>query len=1066
MAIPGAADGNPPGQGPPPATAAAGTRVTVALLCDESGSPEVEAAVADLSEALEADVGLTVLDRRHIRKVLAERSLSAAGLVREPVRQGQILGAAYLVYAAPGVDEFNRRHVSVLGIETASGNVISEQVIPVGGPRAEATRKAAAALAAHIRASAAETALGLPTAVVASSINKGASRRLEFLEGSLQGILEDLLKERGYRLLRRQRPDLLAGETTLGSSGLARPDAAVLAAVGDLVLSAAFSESPSLDKPFEETPIHLDLLMKVKGAEASTVQFTFTLATLKELVPQLRQAIPDRVHHTDGVRSADDDHLERRLEAARLLATLKDPSRHTPFMGVDVERRQVATAQRVIYLDPTAKEAHYHLARAMCSLIVQTDGWHTSKPSEGSWQEVVDAWETYLRFPRTDPAHVGEAFYYLVRCCLKHVCQGEELIDRSLVLLTEYYRWSHELEATRSPESRPGNFAPPWSEELNKYWEEHPDRQIRFYAWIDRLYEQQKKGLSVFPFQTARAYTRAGQRQKAAEYLYDGMVTQKPSDIHLNSYLINPEDYAWARELAAVLPPDRAAPILARLDRRQGRRKENEMAWGELGHGEAGTNSGGAHGYSYHADEIMLKRGVWPQVAGEPVPLPQNLVQTVMIRRTPIGLWVQGITAGGELVLCFSGEPNRWNVVDVPKPMARSTDDQQKVAQAIEIVQVGDDVLFATHVSGLFVYRPRDRSWRQFEMKDGLPADSIYAMTLAEDGRSAWITGGRFVYQYRDGSIFLAKARVTDYPSGLAFVGPRMFVLGYDPADLWSAATADGPVARVLDVRQQRRQTLVPDIFQPPPRDFNAGVYSNRRLLARGGKLYAVNKHGLQVMDAEGRPLRLWRPGGFFYWSELGIWVDGNCPLPPCQLMEVVPDDQRSELLWLASKHDDYITSYQMLFHKGIGVFEMDLSPDAAFFITAYDTRTETFSTPLRVTAPFSHFEPRGDDLYLTGKSFSRISKKQWVIDRPGQAEDALLQVSCPDQRLVEASLALCRGDFEQARRALDQAAGGDFPASRISAMKRSLDKLIADQAKAKSLPAQKNGGQAISPAP
>ena len=1040
-----------------PSSAAEATRMTVAVLCDRSDSPAVDALLTVLTEALEADGRFTVLDRRHIRAVLAEHTLSAAGAVREPVRQGRILGAAYFVYVAVGEDEF-ARVLTVLGIETASGNLVSEQSVPSGGQQEEAARGAATNLVARLRAGAAEAALGLPTAVVAASLNRSSSRRLEFLEDSLRGILEDLLAERGYRLLRRQRPDLLAGETALGASGLARPDAAVLAAVGDLVVSAAFSESPSLDKPFEETPIRLDLEIKIKGGQASPLQLTFTLATLKDLAPQLRQAIPDRVNPADPARTLDDDHLERRLEAARLLASLKDAPRLTLFLGdPEVERKQVEVAQRVVYLDPAAKEAYYHLARSMVSAIVQTTGWHNPKPSPGSWREVADAYQHYLHFPRTNTHHVAHAFKYTVHI-LPHLYQGQDLLDRSLALLSDYYRWTHSLNATRRPDSI-------LCEAVAAYWNDHPDKRLEFYAWLDRLYAE-KTGLALFPFETARAYDQLGDRQKASEYLYDGMITQKPSEIHLNGPLNRPADYQWARGLARLLPEDKAAQVVARLDRRQTGTADRLIAWGGMQPHEMGVNTGGVYGYSYHADRIALQRLAVETVTPEPVPLPKPLLYSVAIRRTPSGLWVQGLLAekistkaergaapkpgpgpneyGHRLAIYRSVEAQRWQLLDSPKELANvaneSNSDQANLV--VSIAQAGSDVLFATRSSGLFVYDLK-RGWRHVGLQDGLPAESIQTLAPASDGKSAWLTGGRFLYQYKDATVFLSPTRVNSSCSSLSVSGDRLFTLGYSPDNLFAVDLAAGKTRVLFDQARQRRESRVPDCFRLKGRLFNSGDTLFRRILALDDRTFLISPWGLHVLAPDGRPLQFWWAGAFAYWEELGLWVEGNCPLPPCALRDIIQDDTDPHRLWLLSQ-----TGYPMHDFR-FAALGLDMNrPDESngqTFITAYDWQKNLFSKPLRIDQPcVVAAEAAGDYLYLTGNSLSRVTKNTWILDQPGRPAEAALQASCPDPRVAEASLALLRGDFDQVRSALDRLSQTDLPASKIAAMRRNLDKLDA----------------------
>lgn len=1055
-----------------------GPRVTVAVLCDRSDSPAVEALLATLTESLEADERLTVLDRRHINSVLAEHTLSVAGVVRQPVRQGQVLGASYLVYVGGRAGKYEQDY-GILGIETASGNVICEQTISAGriddeAGRGDVGRRAGKELAERIRLSAAEVARKAPSAVVAASLNKSSSRRADFLEDSLRGLMEDLLSARGYRVLRRSHPGLLFGETTLGASGLTRPDAGVLAEIGDLVLSATFAESPSLEKPFEETPIRLDLEIKVKGGEATRRQITFTLAAMKDLLPQLREAIPDRVDRANVAKAADDD-LERRIEAARLLASLKDAPRLSLFLAdPDVERKQVEVAQRVVYLDPAAKEAYYHLARSMLSDIVQTSGWNSDKPPHGSWREVADAYQHYLSFPRTNIPRVRDAFSYTLHS-LPHLYQGQELVDRCLALLSDYYRWTHALDQTRTPSGRPDGVLGP----LEAYWNAHPEKRLEFYAWLDRLYAE-KTGLAVFPFETARAWDELGDRKKAAEYLYDGMITQKPSEIHLNGYLNRPADYQWARDLARLLPEDKAAQVVARLDRRQTGTAERLIAWGGMQPAEMGVNCGGVYGYSSHADDIVLKRLTIDAVTPQPVPLPEPLLYSVAIRRTPSGLWVQGLLAaeapteagagtgaapgpgaaryGHRLAIYRSTEVERWQIVDAPKELTsiQNEGNSYQANLVSSIAQAGSDVLFATRSSGLFVC-DLAKGWRHVGLKEGLPAERIDTLVPAPDGKSAWLAGDRFLYQYKDAGIFLSPARVNRWSSSMAAAGDRLYTLGYDPDNLFAVDVAAGKTTPVFDAVRQRQECRVPEYYRLTSHGFNAGGTLFRRILALDDRTFLVSPYGLHVLAPDGRPLRFWWAGAFAYWEELGILVEGNCPLPPCALREIIQDDQDPHRLWLLSTTGYPAQDFRFA-ALGVPVNRRD-EMNGQTFITAYDWQKDLFSKPLRIDQPcVIAAEARGDYLYLTGDTLSRVAKKSWVLDQPGEPADAAVRASCPDPRVAEASLAFFRGEFDKVREALDRLTETDLPANKIAAMRRRLDKLIKDRAAAEAAPGPATG--------
>ena len=371
--------------------------VTLAILVEQDMPAEAEAIRARLAKALEADAEFRVLDRDHISKVLREHALSLSRAVQAPVRTGRMLGASYLVYAVPQTGG-PRPTLSLLCIEVGSGNVLYEKAVALDLPQDGAAAPAwvpeiVAGLKACIHE--AEQSRDRPSATVLSVTNKGESRRLEFLEDSLRGILEDRLEAKGYRLLRRRYAGVLAGETALGVSGLVRPDAAVLAEAADLVVAATFTETPSGDTPFERTPIRLHLTVAPKGGAAADRVITFTLAGMKDLLPELERTVP-----SSGAKAPGQDWMlaEQKIEAARLMADLKPLAYVAP---TEDHQRQVETARRIIYLDPSAKEAYYYLGISLDALIRGDPAGFPWTPQAS--RQVVDVLKTYLRFPDIDP---------------------------------------------------------------------------------------------------------------------------------------------------------------------------------------------------------------------------------------------------------------------------------------------------------------------------------------------------------------------------------------------------------------------------------------------------------------------------------------------------------------------------------------------------------------------------------------------------------------------------------------------------------------------------------------
>jgi hypothetical protein len=232
-------------------------------------------------------------------------------------------------------------------------------------------------------------------------------------------------------------------------------------------------------------------------------------------------------------------------------------------------------------------------------------------------------------------------------------------------------------------------------------------------------------------------------------------------------------------------------------------------------------------------------------------------------------------------------------------------------------------------------------------------------------------------------------------------------------------------------------------------------------LQASGDKIFLISPYDcLHVLTSDGHPLHRWWAGGFFYWEELGVWVDGNCPLPPCPLVAAIPDDRQKGLFWLVSRtnfrHFDFLC-VAVGFPPGSG----------ETFITAYDSEKELFSKSLRIDDPaVVNCEASGDYLYLTGDKLSRVAKKLWVVDQPGDGADAPPRVSCPDPDLAEASLALYHGDFDKAKECLKQVPASRLPAATVNKMLGLLEKLRKEaatkteaQPKAEAAPKPVNSG-------
>jgi len=339
-----------------------------------------------------------------------------------------------------------------------------------------------------------------------------------------------------------------------------------------------------------------------------------------------------------------------------------------------------------------------------------------------------------------------------------------------------------------------------------------------------------------------------------------------------------------------------------------------------------------------------------------------------------------------------------------------------------DIVQVGREVFFGRDEwGGVAVHNLQTGDWHILTMKDGLGSDCVGG--LIADGENVWITGAGFLNRYAAGKVFLYKDKVPNWVEAVVKVGGDMCYLGYDPANLVILNPADERARRTVTEEDMRRLYPAPDFFWPPARQYNAGCTGRRRLLARPEGLYVATKLGLVLIGNDSRPQRLWYPTGFCWWQGLGLWVEGNCPLPPCGDMEVIADDRKSDLVWIVNKR---LTGY---------------AGDTTF-ITALDVKKQIFSVPVRTNAPFFRAQPFGDYVYVTGKEFGRISKTTWVLDQPAPAGDQPVRVHCPNTPLGRAAQALFDQDFDRARKHLLEAIDAGIAPAEVKKMLAEIERM------------------------
>jgi len=978
--------------------------------------------LGELAKLLDATPGVQVLDRDYVQKLLDEHRLSITGVVRQPIKQGGMLGAKYLLYMEQQQNATAQTTV-LLCIEVGSGNIVWERIVaPDSTDEAKTIEKLASELADDLRAAlVAQTQLqSRNSATVLAVTNRSQSDRLGFLENSLQGMLEFLLESRGYRVLRRRNSRLLAKETTLGISGMVRPDAAALAEAADLVLTVSFAESPSLDVAFERTPIRLTLTATAKGGASREHQFVFMLSDMKDLPHKLREAIPSEAKADSN---ADQD-FHRRMEAIRLMTGLKNLEHAAPL---ERHLRQVETVRRVIYLDPSARDAYYYLG---ISLDAQSRGANGKKWSDQPklYRDAAEAFEQYLSFDPSDSDRIRQAF----RSLIFHLgVVNKDNPGCSLEAMARWIRWQH----GHRPNETPYVFTPDWF--FDSWWEKTPRQRLTFYLWVEELYMPKK-----FPAvlgEIAEAYHQAGDMAKTAKYLHDCVALAKLENGY-DQTAVNKARLSLAGDLK-VFCPYLTTEQYARIEQAFRENRVKEAATMQAMYGQEYGTATDLWSYYLAADKHRLAKFDCPKTKPEPVALPQPMKHSVIIRLTQAGLWVQGISPEGKLTLLLSSAPGKWEVIPSPAPMqevSNCRDDQQ--THVIAIVQIGQEVLFATPDAGVYIYNLAKRSWRHWGTAEGLPSPNVDGMIPDSARDCVWITGGGFLSRYKGGNLYLAQAKLTPFADAAIANADRLLLFFDQPSRLISLDFASQKTTILLSDEKLRLGISVPAMFSAPSRDFNGGIVSSRRAVFSGGQFFLVTKHGLVVVDRQGTLQTIWHPDGFFCWKGLGGWVLGNCTLPPCCLKEVIPDDRDAGLLWLVSKHDETIPPYHFLRSKITSGQADDLCRDESqVFLTAFRPATSRFSRPIHIDGGFVHVQPRGDDLYLTGGNLTHLLKKQWTVDQPGQENNQLPRVECPGTILGQAAQALLLGDVNEARNHLQTALESGIATDEVKTMLREL---------------------------
>ncbi len=685
----------------------------LAVITEDSLSPEAIILTEQLCEELEKTSGFTLVDRDQIELLIREHSLSVSGIVRSPLKTGLLLGANYLLYVTGGQTPTHVEAACLL-IEVSSGNVLAEDLLVVPGDDADNKRRTRmlADLTTRINDAVIEAREqeSLPSAVVVYVRAANGPHRLLFLETSIRNMLEEMLSGSGYRVLRRTHGDKLYKETTLSTMGMMRPDASVLAESAAVAIRGDLEIHLSQDKPFEDLPIALKLAVRHSDGSVRKHVIAFTPGTLSGLADKL----PALVGPVDGTTVVK-NRFDARREAASLMTQLKPlPNDTAPFRDpLQVHRQQIKIAQRVIYLDPTIKDAYYLLGMRIKGLQMA----HQITPAELSaitakklpekklrlelydqthpmWREQVDAFMTYLQFPRTDFHKTVNAFFYLTGS-LPQLWPDD--YRKVLTVCADYAKWysvaapprekirkAIELNTTLLPSGLP---------RFDRWWNSQPELRAKWNEWVTSLY------------------------------------ADKPArgDIEL---------------AARKHGPKLKSPL--------------KTMYGDFA-GIAAYED--IYEFSYHADDVLLgMRTDIIKAVPKKVSPGSEIRHTILARTTESGLWVQGITSQTNLVLLHSPEPGSWKVIDFEFQ-------GKSMPQIIRLAQVGESIVMAAwgdksedDAEGLYLYNIQSGGWSHLGATLGVPERYVFSMCRDSKAEVLWLRG-RETFKYFKGQIYMDQPK-------------------------------------------------------------------------------------------------------------------------------------------------------------------------------------------------------------------------------------------------------------------------------------------------------------------
>jgi len=1050
-------------------TASAGADVPRVAVVSTDADAEIASALEAALVATLGRSGFEAVDREAMVGWLNEQSLSTTGLVREPLRVGQGLGAEYLVAIDPRPGAFEQR-VTLLLIEVGSGNVLLESTARWTAEDVPNPERMAAEFARSMRRAVhrARIEAKKPAAVVLTVMDLSPHLRTRWLEPELREMLERGLRRAGYRVLRRERAELTGQETRLGVSGIVRPDAAVLAEAADRVVSAFYTEQTDPNLTADQTPIALTLELRV-GDTGWAEKLTFTPAQLRLLPRKLAAAVRQKPD-ADAAPLPD-----REAEVRRLSKQLKE----IPFSAaVEDHQRQLVLAQRILYLDPTHADACWYLARSQWALA--------NKPMpDQSFAERLDGYiETmrrYLALPQDDVERTKYAYNALVRNVIARragatddPAEREAIFDSMVPLIEGYVRWVAEYWANGGEQDLPPYMLSDWGR-FESWWRSEPGRELRFLEWVAQTHQRHGRApartMASLHDALFKSYRKHRNEAAAARHLYQKLVGAGLKPRWHAGVLINESFWERPREAErfyAHLTAEQVKQLDTLWDRIEGRTAGPPL---QAMYGDYFGEAESLYDVSINADPRIRAQQRIAELNVRPTQMPHGIFWTGFLETTESGPWVQAYyrdpetnkTVDALFLVKARGDWHRIELDDQLPGWARYISG---------LAQVGDDVLWQHSALSLYggrrtvepqrsLYRYRlktgEREW--LGLDQGLPRSHVWTLRRGYDSLAGHLyvqTDGGFLARYEEGELFIDPMRLKKPPiaCGLAVHPQIRLMVSYGNSEVWYARNRDKKPRRLITSEQTRRFIPLPEYVSLPfGRHTNA---PNHRIAIVDDLAYITINQGLLVVNLQGQAQHLWRPDGLFYWQNLGGFVAGNAPLPATTLTRVIHDDQNPALLWIVGQDQKQRTKispdWKVLKARGNdtgnsrGIHRADKADEGqdrrGLYITAFDTRRQAFSKPVFVSGPVVSVRPHGEDLIFTGPDFGTIPKDRWPCDQPVKREEGELEIRTADTLHGQASEHLLRGDIAGAKAKLEQAVAADIAVAETRKMLKQLEKV------------------------